>query len=123
MATDDPLNMEDQQVEQILAAVGESVPHFVASLVVEGSERSAVIVGAAQLDDSLERLLLKVLKPQSHKNDRLFGVNGPLRDTYPKINLAYRLGIIDDDVEQALQLVRKIRNDFAHSLKKRFVIE
>jgi DNA-binding MltR family transcriptional regulator len=117
MATDDPLNTEDQQVEQIIAAVGESVPRFVASLVVEGSERSAVIVGAAQLDDSLERLLLKVLKPQSDKNDRLFGVNGPLRDTYPKINLAYRLGIIDDDVEQALQLVRKIRNDFAHSLE------
>jgi hypothetical protein len=57
MATDDPLNTEDQQVEQIKAAVGESVPRFVASLVVEGSERSAVIVAVAQLDTLLEEFL------------------------------------------------------------------
>jgi hypothetical protein len=36
MATDSPSNTEDQQVEQILAATSESVPRFVADLVVEG---------------------------------------------------------------------------------------
>jgi len=117
MAADDSLNREDRQVQQIQAATSESVPRFVADLVVEGGERSAVIVGAAQLDDSLERFLLEVLQPQPGGNDKLFGVNAPIRDTYRKINLAYRLGIIDDDLERALQLVRKIRNAFAHSLE------
>ena len=117
MAADDSPNREDRQVQQVLAAFSESVPRWVADLVMEG-ERSAVIVGAAQLDNVLEQYLLTVLQPQPGSDDKLFGTNGPLRDTYPKINVAYRLGIIDADVERALlQLVRKIRNDFAHSME------
>jgi hypothetical protein len=116
MAADDSLNREDRQVQQILAANAETVPRWVAELVMEG-ERSAVIVGAAQLDNVLEQYLLTVLQPQPGSGDKLFGSNGPLRDTYAKINFAYRLGIINTDVERALQLVRRIRNDFAHSLE------
>jgi hypothetical protein len=115
MVADDSLNTEDQQVEQILAGTSESVPRFVADLVVEGGERSAVIVGAAQLDTVLEQFLITVLQPGNDK--KLFDANGPLSDTYSKINIAYRLGIIDADVERALELVRRIRNDFAHSLE------
>ena len=115
MATDSPSNTEDQQVEQILAATSESVPRFVADLVVEGGERSAVIVGAAQLDNVLEQFLITVLQPGDDK--KLFGTRGPLSDTYSKISIAYRLGVIDADVERALELVRRIRNDFAHSLE------
>jgi hypothetical protein len=40
-----------------------------------------------------------------------------MRTDPSKINVAYRLGIIDADVECALELVRRIRNDFAHSLE------
>jgi len=115
MAADDSLNREDRQVKQILAATSESVPRFMADLVTEGSERSAVIVGAAQLDTVLEQFLISVLQPGDDK--KLFDANGPLGNTNSKIIIAYRLGIIDDDVERALQLVRRIRNDFAHSLE------
>jgi hypothetical protein len=115
MATDDPFNKEDQQVEQIMAATAESVPRFMADLVTEGSERSAVIVGAAQLDNVLEQFLITVLQPGDDK--KLFGTRGPLSVTYSKISIAYRLGVIDADVERALELVRRIRNDFAHSLE------
>ena len=115
MATDDLFCTEDQQVKQILAATSESVPRFVADLVVEGGERSAVIVGAAQLDNVLEQFLITVLQPGD--DTKLFDANRPLRDMYSKINVAYRLGIIDADVARALELVRRIRNDFAHSLE------
>src|SRR5215213_7884431 len=115
MAADDPLNTEDQQVEQIMAAVGESVPRFVASLVVEGSERSAVIVAVAQLDTVLEQFFMAVLQPGD--DERLFDWNGVLGTTSSRIIMADRLGIIDADVKRALDLVRKIRNDFAHSLE------
>lgn len=116
MAADDSSNTEDQQVQQILAALSETVPRWVADLATEG-ERSAVIVGAAQLDNALEQYLLIVLQPQPGGDDKLFGENGVLRNTYAKINIAYRLGIINADVERALQLVRRIRNDFAHSME------
>jgi hypothetical protein len=115
MATDDPRNTEDQQVQQIIAAVGESVPRFVADLVTEGSERSAVIVGGAQLDNVLEQFLVTVLQPGNDK--QLFEWNGPLGTTSSKMIIARRLGIIDADVYRALELVRKIRNRFAHSLE------
>jgi hypothetical protein len=116
MAADDSSNTEDQQLQQTLAALSETVPRWVADFATEG-ERSAVIVGAAQLDNVLEQYLLIVLQPQPGGDDKLFGSNGVLRDTYSKINIAYRLGIINADVERALQLVRKIRNDFAHSME------
>ena len=80
MATDSPSNTEDQQVAQILAATSESVRRFVSDLVVEGGERSAVIVGAAQLDNVLEQILITVLQPGDDK--KLFGTRGPLSDTY-----------------------------------------
>jgi hypothetical protein len=115
MATDHPFNTEDQQVEQVIAATSESVPHFVASLVVEASERSAVIVGAAQLDTVLEQFLITVLQPGDDK--QLFGTYGLLGTTSSKINIASRLGIIDADVKRTLELIRRIRNDFAHSLE------
>ena len=72
-------------------------------------------MGAAQLDTVLEQFLITVLQPGDDK--KLFDANGPLGNTNSKIIIAYRLGIIDDDVERALQLVRRIRNDFAHSLE------
>jgi hypothetical protein len=78
MAADDSLNREDRQVQQILAATSESVPRFVADLVVEGGERSAVIVGAAQLDNVLEQFLITVLQPGNDK--KLFDANGPLKN-------------------------------------------
>ena len=61
------------------------------------------------MDNVLEQYLLTVLQPQPGSDDKLFGSNGPLRDTYAKINIAYRLGIIDTDVERALQLVIPFR--------------
>jgi hypothetical protein len=77
--------------------------------------RRSVQYGAAQLDNILEQFLITVLQPGDDK--KLFGANRPLSDMYSKINVAYRLGIIDADVARALELVRRIRNDFAHSLE------
>ena len=41
----------------------------------------------------------------------------PLGTFSAKISIAYRLGLIDKDFEYALQVVRKIRNSFAHSIE------
>ena len=51
-------------------------------------------------------------------SDNLFDPDRPLGTFSAKIALAYRLNLIDRDFEHALQMVRKIRNDFAHSVSK-----
>ena len=79
------------------------------------SDRAAVILGAAQLDNLLEQILLKVLLPNPQSKDDLFNGNGPLITFSAKINLTYRLGIIDAPLTRNLHLIRKIRNDFAHA--------
>lgn len=88
---------------------------FIGLLASEG-ERSLVIGGAARIDVAVERLLKAVMsRAPRGKDDNLFHPDRPLGTFSAKINLAYRLGLLDDNIEHALQMVRKIRNDFAHA--------
>ncbi len=80
------------------------------------SERGSVIVGAALMDESLERLLKTKLVPSPEKNDELFkGPYAPLDNFSAKIDFAYRTGLIGLTHRSSLHLIRKLRNDFAHS--------
>jgi hypothetical protein len=94
--------------------MGKQTATLVASLALEG-QRALVIAGAARLDLALERLLKRAMRPLAGGSDNLFDVDRPLGTFAAKIALAHRLNLINDDVEHALQLVRRIRNDFAHS--------
>ncbi len=89
---------------------------FVRSLTNE-SERAAVVLGAAKLDSLLELLLKRSPLPSPGGKDDLFDTERPLGTFSAKISIAYRLGLIDKDFEYSLQVVRKIRNSFAHSIE------
>lgn len=80
------------------------------------SERAVVIVAAARLDAELEALLKHLLIPHPGGTDPLFDGDRMLGTFSAKIGMAYRLGAIDNDIEHSLQILRKIRNDFAHQL-------
>lgn len=80
------------------------------------SDRAAVILGAAKLDSLLYLLLTKTLLPNVGEQDELFEGEAPLSSFNAKINLAYRLGLIDTQLSRALHLIRKIRNSFAHEI-------
>lgn len=82
------------------------------------TDRAAGIVGASILDSTLESILKsRLVKSPKSKNDLLFdGPNAPLSSFASKIDTAYRLGIISKEMSEALHLVRKIRNTFAHDL-------
>ena len=95
--------------------VGQEIGVLICSLAREG-ERSAVVVGAARLDVALERFLKRVMHHHPGGSDNLFDPDRPLGTFSAKIALAYRLGLLDRDLEHAIQLVRKIRNEFAHSV-------
>jgi DNA-binding MltR family transcriptional regulator len=78
------------------------------------SDRAAVILGASNLEQLLYQILQKYLLPYASAGDDLFDGDGPLSSFRVKIDLSYRLGLIDDACSRSLHLIRKIRNDFAH---------
>lgn len=80
------------------------------------SERASVILATARLDVDLERLLKHLLHHHPGGTDPMFEGDRLLGTFSAKIAMAYRLGAISSDLEHALQMIRKIRNDFAHQL-------
>ena len=93
----------------------EKFDEFVEQLSTE-SHRAAVVLGAAKLDQTLYFILLGYFLPTKNKDDELLEGDSPLSTFSARINLCYRMGIIDNNFTNALHLIRKIRNDFAHEL-------
>jgi hypothetical protein len=93
-------------------------PDLMKFLVVLGteSERSAVVLGAERIHVALESNLKQFLRPCPDNQDILFSSDGALGTFSRKIEMAYRLGLIDLKFKQALNLVRRLRNDFAHAI-------
>ena len=89
---------------------------FFVALGMEG-ERSSVVLGAERTNVALEALIKNSLQPSLNKTDNLFAADGALASFSRKIEMAYRLGLTDLPFKQALDLVRKLRNDFAHAFK------
>jgi hypothetical protein len=59
-------------------------------------------------------LLTAFFLPSTENQDELLDGDSPLSSFHAKINIAYRLGIIDKKFTRALNILRKIRNSFAH---------
>jgi hypothetical protein len=87
----------------------------IALQMLEERGRGAVLVGVARVDAALEHLLQAVMVPATAKGDGLFLPDRPLGSIGAKVALASRLGLIDRPVERALNVLRKLRNAFAHS--------
>ncbi len=81
------------------------------------TDRAAVVLGGAKLDLLLHRILQKhFLSPIKSDTDPLLDQSLPLGSFGPKIDIAYRVGLIDSEFAKVLHLFRKIRNDFAHEV-------
>lgn len=81
------------------------------------TDRASAIVSSALLEELLERLLLAYLVDNvSVKRDLFEGIS-PLSTMSAKINLAYYLGLLEQGEFEDLKLLKKIRNDFAHSFE------
>ncbi len=79
------------------------------------NERAMIIVACAMIHDKLMELLIAHLKQVPKGKDNLFGPMMPLGTFSSVTELAYRLRIVDSKVRSALNLLRKIRNDCAHT--------
>jgi DNA-binding MltR family transcriptional regulator len=81
------------------------------------SHRSFAIVAASMLDELLRKLISAHLVPPSAGETLLDGPHAPLGSFSSRIDAAYRLGFISSRLARDLHLVRKIRNEFAHTFE------
>ena len=78
------------------------------------SDRAAAVLVGAEIDNRLTQLLEAYFLPKSKRSTRLLEQDGPLGTFSSKIEIIYRIGFIPPEFHQDLQIVRNIRNDFAH---------
>ena len=81
------------------------------------SDRGLVLVGSSHLDGVLKDILKIYLREPRTTNDTLFSHQGALGSFSNRIEMAYRLGLIDRDFAYVLDRVRKSRNDMAHYIE------
>lgn len=94
-------------------------------IVLNESDRGAVLVAAAFIEEALEHLLRQVLTVKScnasndhfaAQLDRLVGpsIEAPLGSFAARITACFVLGVIDIDYFNALEALRTLRNHYAH---------
>lgn len=81
------------------------------------SDRAKVILGAAIIDELLERLIRRVLVQDKTVIETTFSSGtGFLANFSSKIKICYLLGIISEELFKDFETLRKIRNQFAHNI-------
>ena len=81
-----------------------------------GTERGLVLVWASMVDEMLCRLLEQFLVESPITKEMLRGGSGPLSAFSARTKAAFSLGLIAKDELQAIEMVRAVRNSFAHKL-------
>ncbi|MDR7121675.1 hypothetical protein [Rheinheimera soli] len=85
-------------------------------IVKKESDRGSVLVAVSMIEEILSSLLKARLLPSLDKTDELFDIGyAPFSSFSAKIDLAYRIGCINQEVRRSCHILRKIRNDFAHA--------
>ncbi|MBX3368089.1 MAG: DUF4145 domain-containing protein [Phycisphaeraceae bacterium] len=79
------------------------------------SDRGAALVSAAYLEECLERLIRCSLVESGKHADCLFESGAPFASFSAKIRFAFAIGLINSGLRHTLDMIRLIRNEFAHS--------
>jgi dUTPase len=82
------------------------------------SDRGAIILVATTIEDMLQDQITKnlpVLLTDETARKKMFEHDGLISSFSKKIEMAYAMGIIDEDYRKKIDLVREIRNACAHS--------
>ena len=96
----------------------EEIYRLVANLVDE-PDRVAAIVAASFLERAIEDTIVSRLKRQDKETlEKLFddSGDGPLATFDAKIRMAYALGVFGPTTKHDFDVIRRIRNTFAHSI-------
>jgi DNA-binding MltR family transcriptional regulator len=78
-------------------------------------DRGTVLMAAAWLDDLLGELLRRSFRADPGSVDSLLRPDRALGAFASRITLAYLVGLLTPSMREDLEIVRSIRNDFAHT--------
>lgn len=98
----------------MLLSTAEDIGAFAAELQRE-TDRGLPLVAAALIDELLKRTLHSFFIENSSAGKLLDGAMAPVGTMSARLNLCHALGLIDDYEKAETELIRKIRNDFAHA--------
>src|SRR5689334_14500810 len=87
------------------------------------TERGAALTAAAFLDDLLQKVIEAFLIKNKSGKSLCDGFNAPLGTRSSRIAACHAMGLISDQEYQECELIRKIRNEFAHKMKMSFSVE
>lgn len=99
--------MRDEDVEYFSQFLGEFQGE---------TDRGAALVGAALIDERLYRLLESHFVACKEPKELLKGGNAPIGSFSARIKIAYCLGLITELEFKECELIRRIRNEFAHQV-------
>lgn len=80
------------------------------------TDRGAALVGAALIDTRLECLLCSHLISDEIAGELVVGNSAPLGTFSARIKMAYALCLITELEFKECEIVRRVRNEFAHSV-------
>ena len=81
-----------------------------------------VLLSASIVENGLQSAILAKMRPLSNNfKNRLFDGYGPLSSFSSKIDVAFALCVIDEQLFSNLKIIKEIRNEFAHPKKDRIV--
>lgn len=109
-------SLKNLNVDEFLKQNLEKLIILKATLALE-TDRGCALMTAAFLESELESLLKEKFLGTDKEVEKLFEFNGPLGTFSSKAKLPYALGLISKSTFQDLEIIRNIRNDFAHNYK------
>lgn len=84
------------------------------------SPRGKVLISTGFMEQVLKEILCAFLMENKVAEELFEGGNAPLGTFSARTKLAFTLGLISEKEFQDLDLIRKIRNEFAHNVKASF---
>jgi DNA-binding MltR family transcriptional regulator len=78
-------------------------------------DQAMVLSLATFLEDTLGRLLLAYFRSCKATKDLVEGFNAPLGTFGSRIKAVYAFGLVTDDQFKDMEILRKVRNHFAHN--------
>lgn len=81
----------------------------------EHDDRGIVLTLAAFAEDTLGLLLLAYMREEKQAKELVEGFNAPFGTFSARIKAAFSLGLMLNDSYNSLEILRKIRNEFAHN--------
>ena len=128
MTVDEPSNF-GQQRGRLVQTLSEGVVNLsnlvVQLMEIKNNTHAAYALTAASLVDRLlgERIQAKLRPMSSEMTRRLFEGYGPISSIASRIDMAFAMSIIDEDMHRKARLVNTVRVAFAHSMAIRTFAE